>query len=510
MILIESPAIGREAGVSSTAAAGVQTGLHGGVAALPGRSGRSGHALETWLLAERTRLLLWTLVCLGAGIAAYFGLAAETQRWAAAGVALGIALLGTACGGLTGRCLLWAGLLAAAGVGFAAGRTAHVAEPRLERELFALPITGRVTDVRDLPERKQHRILIDVPVGRQIVTARISIREAAPADLRPGAFVTLRATLRPLPGPSIPGGYDFSRRAWFDGVGAIGYALGPVQVLRPAATQTGIDALRRDLTARIKEGVDGAPGTIAAALVTGDQGGQGGIDEEIAQDMRDSGLAHLLSISGLHIAIVVGGTMWVVRRLLTLSEWIALRWPVKIIAAAIAALAGIAYTLLAGAEVPTVRSCIAAVIVLIGVALGREAISLRLVAIAALLVLLFRPKALLGASFQLSFAAVTGLVTLYQSEWSRRWLTRREDPGMIMRAGQALFALVVSGLVAELTLAPTALFHFNRAGLYGMAANVIAIPLTSFLVMPALVGALLLDTVGLAAPAFWVLNISLQ
>jgi competence protein ComEC len=211
----------------------------------------------------------------------------------------------------------------------------------------------------------------------------------------------------------------------------------------------------------------------------------------------------------MHIAVVVGGTMWLVRHLLLLSPWIALRWPVKIIAAGVAALAGIAYTLLAGAEVPTVRSCLATLIVLIGLCLGRQAISLRMVAAAAFLILLVRPEALLGPSFQLSFAAVTAIVVFYQSRVGRS-LAARSEAGVVRRFGQALVALVLTGVLVEAALAPIALGHFGRTGFYGVLANVIAIPFTSFVVMPAAAAALLLDPLGLAAPAHAVLAWSLD
>ncbi len=252
--------------------------------------------------------------------------------------------------------------------------------------------------------------------------------------------------------------------------------------------------LRARLTARIEAEVRGEAGAMAAAFVTGDQGA---IPEDTAQAMRDSGLAHLLSISGVHIAVVVGGAMWLVRRLLTLSPWIALRWPVKTIAVAAAAAAGIAYTVLAGGEVPTVRSCLATVIVLIGIVLGREAFSLRLLAAGAFIIIAVRPEALLGPSFQLSFAAVIGIVALYESPVGRWLTTPGEDerwPRKLVRHG---LSLLVSGIVAELTLSSIGLFHFNRAGLYGVFANLLAIPLTSFVIMPLLILALAADTIGL-------------
>ncbi len=159
--------------------------------------------------------------------------------------------------------------------------------------------------------------------------------------------------------------------------------------------------------------------------------------------------------------------------------------------------------MLTGAHLPTVRNCVAALLVLAGIALGRDAISIRLIAAGALLVLLFRPEALAGASFQMSFAAVTAIVALHSSGWARRLLQRR-DEGVVGRAGRWLAGMVLTGLAVEVALIPLALFHFHRAGLYGVAANIVAIPLTTFVIMPLDAGALLLDSLGLGAP-LWTL-----
>jgi competence protein ComEC len=220
--------------------------------------------------------------------------------------------------------------------------------------------------------------------------------------------------------------------------------------------------------------------------------------------MRRSGLAHLLSVSGLHIAAVIGFSYLLVLRVFALVPALALRWNLVALGFAAGALAGIGYTLLTGMQVPTVRSCIAALLVLIGTLLGREAISIRLIATGALAVLLVRPEALAGASFQLSFAAVTALVTLYASAPFKRWFERREE-GLAQAGLRAFGAMIATGLAVELALMPFALYHFHRAGLYGVAANLVAIPLTTFVIMPLQAGALLLDGIGLGAP-LWTLT----
>ncbi len=466
--------------------------------------------LEGGLAGERHQLILWAPVMLGAGIAAYLALPRLGHWQSAACLGMAVAAAGVAARGLLGRCLFWAGLLFTAGVALAWMRTEAVAAPRLEATLFAHRFEAQVVQVEDLPARDRYRLLLRPAEPELPPLVRVSLRQPPEADIVAGARVRLRATLRPPPGPSVPGGYDFARRAWFDGVGAVGYALGPVELVAPARASgaaSSLDRVRRALTRRLQAEVGGAAGGLAAALVTGDRGG---IPDDVTDDMRDSGLAHLLSISGLHIAVVVGGTMWLVRRLLLLSPWLALRWPVKTIAAGFAALAGVGYTLLAGAEVPTVRSCIATIIVLIGLALGRQAISLRMVAAAAFLILVVRPEALLGASFQLSFAAVTAIVALYQSPFGRLLQAPSGEISLVMRLARSLLALIATGILVELALAPIAMAHFGRTGFYGVFANVIAIPFSSFVIIPAAALALLLDPLGLAAPAFAVLRWSLD
>jgi competence protein ComEC len=190
-------------------------------------------------------------------------------------------------------------------------------------------------------------------------------------------------------------------------------------------------------------------------------------------------------------------------KLLALSPALALRFRLVVWAAGLGALAGIAYTLLTGAEVPTVRACIASILVLLGVALGRDALTLRLVAVGALLVLLLWPETLAGPSFQMSFAAIVAIVVLHDHPRIRRLLERRDEAGPVKLA-RFLLALILTGLAVEAALIPIALFHFHQTGLYGAFANIVAIPLTTFVIMPFEALALFFDLFGLGAPFWWV------
>jgi competence protein ComEC len=201
--------------------------------------------------------------------------------------------------------------------------------------------------------------------------------------------------------------------------------------------------------------------------------------------------------------------MFLSLKILALSERLALRFNLVLVSAAVAAVAGIGYTLLTGAQVPTVRSCVAALLILAGIALGRDALSMRLIATGALVVLLFRPEALAGASFQMSFAAVTAIVALHSTKWARDLLQRR-DEGPVAGVARALLGIIATGLVVEVALAPMALFHFHRAGLYGVFANIVAIPLTTFVIMPSEAAALAFDAVGWGRPFWWICGLAID
>ena len=460
------------------------------------RQSRDG--VERWLEAEREQLVLWVPVMLGAGIAAWFVLP-DAGRWISfllTGAAM--ALAGATMGGRLGRAVLIAGLMATAGCALVWWRADSVMAPVLARPAIAT-FQGRVVRVEQLPARELVRLTV-TPLGRADLPGKLRVnivQEDLPAGVGRGAVVEMRARLMPPAPPSVPGAYDFARVAWFSGLGATGKGFAPIKLVPPGETP-GAD-LRAGLSRHIPGLVEGSGGGIASALATGDQGA---ISEADADAMRRSGLAHLLSVSGLHVTAVTAAAMFVVLRLLSLSPILALRWRLPLVAAGGGALAAIGYTWLTGAEVPTIRSCVAALIVLLALSMGREAITLRLVAAGALVVLLLWPEALAGPSFQLSFAAVTAIVALHESPRIRGWFERREE-GWPRRLLRNLGSLLLTGVAVELALMPIALFHFHQAGIYGVLANIIAIPLTTFVIMPLEALSLLLDMAGLGAPVWW-------
>ncbi len=538
--------------MATIAAAGPSTRL-GPLQTLGAGMMRARHALEDGLEAERDQLPLWLPVALGAGIAAWFVLD-QPAAWVAVMVALGgVALAAVAVGrhGRASRAVAIGATVMALGVGLAWWRAESVAAPVLARPAI-VTFTARVESVELLPAREIVRLrLAPIAVipdadpatpsrrrpgpgcdnGRRpdypsspsppgaglrrggdcgegvspprpppVLPPRIRVNLAqldAPSGLGPGAVIKLQARLMPPNEATVPGAYDFRQVAWFQGLGATGKGSAPVKVLTPGAPSNG---LRAALAAHIQSRIEGSAGGIASALAAGDEGA---ISEEDSDAMRRSGLAHLLSVSGLHITAVVAATIWAITRLLALWPWLALRTRIPVVAAGAGALAAIGYTLLTGGQVPTARSCIAALLVLAALAMGREAITLRLVAAGAFVVLLLWPEALVGPSFQLSFAAVAVIVALHEHPRVKGWFEKRDEPWW-RRVSREITSLLLTGLVIEAALAPIALYHFHKAGLYGALANIVAIPLTTFVIMPAEAVALAADAIGLGAPFWWV------
>jgi competence protein ComEC len=458
--------------------------------------------VETWLDGEKDNLPLWIPVGVGLGIFIWQS-AGDAGANPLALFCLGMLAIATWIG--RGRRLfaILTGISLTLLVGFSAIalRSATVAAPVLPK-IWIGEFYARIDKVEMITARNVVRLQLET-AGHQDLPPNVRVNltpEQYRESFQPGAIIRVRARLMPPAGPALPGGYDFSRRAWFAGIGATGSALGEVALHTASPDIPMFASGRARLTDHVRTSMPQGSGAIGAALITGDQGH---IAEADAQAMRDAGLAHLLSISGLHVTAIVGFIFLAVSRILALFPWLALRVSVPLIAASAAALGALGYTLLAGAEVPTVRSCIAALLVLAALALGRDALTLRLIAFGALGVLLFWPEAMAGPSFQLSFAAVATIVVLHDLPWMKR-LTERRDENWLIRVSRGVASLVLTGVAIELILAPIALYHFHKTGLYGALANVVAIPLTTFFIMPLEALALIFDAIGVGA-AFWYL-----
>ncbi len=469
-------------------------------------------AAERALEREADRWFVWIPVLFAMGIVTYFALDDEPGlRIAAALVvgALGVCLalrsapLGVAIGG--------ASLAFALGFADAKLRTEMVRAPVLAHELRYVPVTGFI-EQHELRDKGRARLTLRVVslAGLQPSQRPYRVRVTLPAKGtvidRTGSLVSLQATLQPPPEPVEPGGFDFARQAWFARLGATGYATSNVKPVADAppppwdiAVWGAVDRLRVGINARIRAAVPGETGEIAVALITGEQGG---ISEKTKQTMRDSGLAHILSISGLHMAIMAGTVFWVLRALLALWPFLALNHPIKKWAALAALAAATFYLALSGASVPTVRSWIMMSIMLVAVMFDRPALTMRNVALAALLILAVSPESLFDPSFEMSFAAVVALVALYEL------LALRKRGGLgdvslvwraLHRGGAVVGGAALTTLVASAAIAPFAVYHFHRMTEYGLIANLLAAPIVSLLIMPMALLALVAMPFGIEA-----------
>ncbi len=475
-------------------------------------------SLDLFLAEQRRFWPVWLAVAFGAGIAVYFALPVE-PGWVFGIEAIACTVLLAIL--LRGRDALWCGavIACAASLGFAVAqlRTETVSGSMLARASERALFVGVVEQIELLPAG-QRVILRDVDIKdlpRNETPSRIRIKTVVnQPELRIGQKVGGVASLAPPAGSAAPGAFDFRRQAYFAELGAIGFGYGRLKILKqPDASgfsgylgnlSDAISAMRAAIAQRVRSQLPGPGGAVAVALTVGDQTALRNPD---LNAMRDSGLAHLLSISGLHIALAAGLFFFAIRFGFALVPAIALRYPVKKWAAVVAILAALLYAGLAGWTTPTQRSVIMAGIAFLAIVLDRSPISLQLVAWAAFLVLLFQPDSLLGASFQMSFAAVFALVVVFErlGPWfaarRQRWGEGASWDAKLFNALGWLFvwlaATAATSFVAGLATLPFALFHFDRVSVYGIVANAIAVPLTGFWVMPCAAVALLLMPFGL-------------
>jgi competence protein ComEC len=469
----------------------------------------------SWLLeeiaAERERWLLFAPVAIGAGVGLYFALPVEPPLWpllavGVAGVALALFALAGALGlARGGPGFLILGLaLAGVGGGMAAAkfRTLSVAAPVLEKRVGPVLVSGRVESVEDRAAGR--RVVLEnvtipgVAAAQTPQRTRVNLRAREPV-LIAGDRLRVRAVLGPPPGPAAPGAYDFQRAAYFARLGAVGFAMGRPEVISPAEGTPGppaafdgaalwLSRLRYDITARVRDGIGGAEGAVAAALMTGEQAA---IPDDVIAAMRNSGLAHLLAVSGFNFVLIAGMLFFVARAALALIPPVALRFPTKKWAAALALLGGAAYFAITGDSIATERAFIMVSLVFIAVIADRTPISMRTLAWAATLVLLVQPESLLGASFQLSFAAVAALIAVYE-DWGSRAFDSLVAPdgggggsGRWWRIpGAYLAGIVLTSVIAGAATAPLLVYHFNRFAIYGLLANLLAVPLTAAWIMP--------------------------
>jgi competence protein ComEC len=466
------------------------------------------HWPQSVILAQRGFLFPWSPVLLALGIGLYFMLPAEPPRFA-----LGLAWV-------CGLVMLWqqarwdavmgpviaAVALVSCGFALAGARTHLVAGPVLDFRYYG-PIEGRVVRIdRSASDALRltldHVVLERMDPGETPHRVRVSLHGAQGfATPEPGALVILTGHLSAPGGAVEPGGFDFRRHAWFRKLGAVGYTRTPLLLLEDPGGGQILFKARMWLSTRVQDRLPGEAGAFAAAVMTGDRSGMG---QGTLQDLRDTNLAHLLAISGLHMGLLAGFVFAAARLSLLAFRRPRFHWPVKKLAAAVALLAAFFYLLLSGGNVATIRAFIMAAVALCALMLNRRALSLRAVAMAALIVLPLWPEALLSPGFQMSFAATTALVAVFEL-WSRAETSRR-----LPRWLGPVLSLVMSSAVAGAATAPVGMAHFNQVAQFGLLANLVSVPVMGLLVVPMAVLAALLLPFGLDWVPLMVMGLGLD
>lgn len=454
--------------------------------------------------AEAGRLTIWAPLLLAAGIWAYFSLGRE-PAWSL-GAALAIA-----CGVASWRFRMapWVIAFSFVVIGFLSAelRTAWVATPLVRSYSPDVMLSGWVRDVdRQSPRRMMLVIDIERTVGLppDEVPRRVRLQATGALPMpRIGDHVSGKALLQPLPLPVEPGAFDYGRSLYFQSVGATGRfttAFAQDDVPPPARylLRRSFHAVRAMMSARITEAIPGPLGSFADALITGERAS---IPRAMTASLQASGLFHVLSISGLHMALVAGTALWLVRALLALSPQLALTRPIRKWAAAVALGVAAFYMLLADGGAATERSFIMIAVMFFAILVDRPAISLHNLAVAAVLILIASPEQATAASFQMSFMAVMGLAAFF--EWWNRQSPRQppQRRGKMMqwlhRMARLLAGSLAASLIAGLLSGIPAAHHFGRLSLYGVASNALALPVVSIAVMPMGLAAVILMPFGL-------------
>lgn len=466
---------------------------------------------------ERHRFFLWAPVALGLGIGGYFALLFEpgallVMAPLAAAVILKVMLRSGSLSGVAALGLV----LIALGAAAAKLRVEYVRAPVLQKSQRFVDVTGTVERAETKAPRGQRLTIVVEDLGKltaDVRPQRVRIRTLKDGPgAKPGDRVTLKATLSAPAKPAVPGGFDFARSAWFEGLGAVGYSMSAPQILSSgeragaaSALTIAIESVRRVINARITAALPGETGAIATALITGERGG---ITAATNAAYKNSGLFHILSISGLHMVVMAGAVFYAVRLLLACVPYLALNFPIKKWAAAAGISGTLGYLAISGGSFATVRSAVMILIMFAAMLLERPALALRNVALAAFGILLVYPESLFDAGFQMSFAAVTALIATYEE--IRRRYKRRNEPHTVLKVLMFFGGILFTTLIASISVAPFAAYQFHQSQQYAMIANLIAIPICNIIVMPSALLALVLMPFGLEIAGLWPMGLGIQ
>ncbi len=486
-------------------------------------------ALGAEVAAQRHRALLWTPVAFGAGAAVYLGLKIEPPAWIAWAFAAPLIVLAAVAFRVSRRPapMIVAGLLAMTAVGFLAAklRSDAIAAPVAPGGLGVVVVEGWVVDVATPSESGGRLLIAPVRVSRLSPAATPTlIRIVVPAPggpeslPPPGSAIRVETLLDPPPPPAAPGAYDFARDAWFEGIGGVGLAMKPPErtMLPPAPWRLRLELTLNDIRWRVAERLahdigavmgpdDGGAAGLAVAVTTSHQDWLPAANRD---DLRGSGLAHMLAIAGLHTAALSGFAFFFFRVAIAAWPWLALRVDGKKVAAAAALVAVGSYLLLSGGHPPARRAAITAAVAFFAILMDRRAISLHSLAVAAFIILALEPDVVVQPGFEMSFCATASLVALAEV-WRRPTATLGLTGGLaaLQKARDWIVGLAVVSTVAGAATGPFAIQHFNRIANYGVFANLTADFVASAVMMPALAVSLLGQLFGLsdtlARPALW-------
>ncbi len=488
---------------------------------------RAGAASE--VSAQFDRLALWAPVGFGVGAAAYLGLKSEPPLLLTAGCCGGVVAIASiiACLARRRAVIAVAALLALAAAGFLVAKlhSDRVAAPIAPAGLGATRLEGWVVDVETPSETGERLLIAPVRVEglapeRTPTRVRIVVRSPGGPDALPppGSPIRVITLLDPPPGPASPGAYDFARDAWFEGIGGVGLALrwpGPAQLTPPPwglRVEMAVNGMRwstaRKLAANIKSAIGGLDSGAAGLAVAVTTSHQDWLAAAHRNDLRGSGLAHMLAIAGLHTAAISGFAFFAFRLVIAAWPWLALRASGKKIAAVAALFAVAGYLLLSGAHPPARRAAITAGVAFFAILVDRRAVSLHSLAMAALTILVIEPDVVVSPGFEMSFCATASLIALAEV-WRRPTapIGLSWPLAVLQKARDWLVAMSAVSFVAGMATGPFAIQHFNRVANYGVFANLSADFLASAVLMPALGVSLLCQGLNvdhaIAAPAYW-------
>lgn len=460
---------------------------------------------------QRDTLILWAPVFFGAGIITFFNFPAlASGGWAAYALPVTVLALGIWAAAVSYRrtglpSRLWiliiggAVLLFALGFCMAKWRFDSVGTVLLDKDLPAVMITGEINKIVVLEGGKAKRVVIDNPVIEDdrykdigLTSVKLRSYHFKGDEWQSGDIVRVRAKLMAPSAPVMPGGFDYRFHAYFNGISASGFTMGNAEMVKPdQAGRLTMQKMRDYIADRAYAGMNGRDDLagIAVALLTGERAG---IREDDNEAMRVSGLAHLIAISGLNIGLVAGIVFFAIRLFFAAFPYVALRYPIKKWAAVCAIIMAFLYTILAGLDVPVLRSFIMSAMVFLAIICDRSALNLRFFAFAAFIIMVMTPEAVLGASFQLSFSAVVALILYYQHQGRLLFSGgkgARNDASLWVRFAKkpVLYGIgiIMTTVVSTMATAPFSILHFNTFPVYGVISNMVAIPVTGAVVMPA-------------------------